>query len=492
MSLSYYASQLSEKIGETPEGFLICRDCVIARTGSQKYAAAELPPEVLKEIGLNDLEFDVYRSPEEVFRPATMASFEGKSITDGHPPAGQFIDAANVDRFEYGHVQNVRRGIERLESGEEPLIADIVIKREPLMSDVRRRGKRELSCGYGYELALDGDRLVQRSIVGNHVAVVPRGRAGAEARIEDSALEEQERKEAGRGSTGERKETIPVKKNWRAFLFGRGLQAFAKDATPEEMEEVTEALKEEKPNDPKPDAKAAEEKAAKEKADKEAAEKKAAGDAAEKNKTMDHGKRRADDCRGRIRDRIASCEDTDLDELEMLLEEFFSEEAQEPEHQTEGGDAASMDDAMAMDVDFYWDAANQKAVPVRGSKGYSKKKAGDRAKDGFIEPVGAEPAAASTDAIREVLAALRPIVARSNDKALRDVFNGLADKHNQARRGAGAGTGGQGYRQFAGAAAQPRATDTSNPRAAENERLRMLQARADAIGRGEKPEEVKK
>ncbi len=32
------------------------------------------------------------------------------------------------------------------------------------------------------------------------------------------------------------------------------------------------------------------------------------------------------------------------------------------------------------DVDFYWDAANQKAVPIRGSGGYKRSKAGDPAK----------------------------------------------------------------------------------------------------------------
>ena len=41
----YFAEYLSENIAETPEGFLICRNAVIGRTGYQTYLVRELKPE---------------------------------------------------------------------------------------------------------------------------------------------------------------------------------------------------------------------------------------------------------------------------------------------------------------------------------------------------------------------------------------------------------------------------------------------------------------
>ena len=46
-------------------------------------------------------------------------------------------------------------------------------------------GKREISCGYTYELAEENGRYIQRKIRGNHIAVVDAGRAGARVSIKD-------------------------------------------------------------------------------------------------------------------------------------------------------------------------------------------------------------------------------------------------------------------------------------------------------------------
>ena len=67
----FYASKLSNNISKTPEGYLICLNCSIARTGIQKYLGQEL--------GIDD-KYDeyvpVYRLEVDVFSPAAMASFE--------------------------------------------------------------------------------------------------------------------------------------------------------------------------------------------------------------------------------------------------------------------------------------------------------------------------------------------------------------------------------------------------------------------------------
>ena len=50
----------------------------------------------------------VHRRPEEVFSEATMASFEGKPVTNDHPPG--IIGPDDVRLYEMGHAENIRRG----------------------------------------------------------------------------------------------------------------------------------------------------------------------------------------------------------------------------------------------------------------------------------------------------------------------------------------------------------------------------------------------
>ena len=100
--LAYYGSQISPHLVDTPEGFLICKDVPIARTGEQEYLARELMLD-----GDPERPVTVQRRPEDVFAPAALASFEGKPVTDGHPP--ESVGAENYAAYAKGHVQNVRR-----------------------------------------------------------------------------------------------------------------------------------------------------------------------------------------------------------------------------------------------------------------------------------------------------------------------------------------------------------------------------------------------
>ena len=79
--LAYYGTEISPNQTETVEGFLVCRNVPIARTGPQEYLAHELQLD-----GDPDRVIVVNRHPEDVFEDATLASFEGKPVTDGHPP----------------------------------------------------------------------------------------------------------------------------------------------------------------------------------------------------------------------------------------------------------------------------------------------------------------------------------------------------------------------------------------------------------------------
>lgn len=175
--MKYYApTKLSENISETPEGYLLCLAVPIARTGEMEYGKGETP----LEVG-DDGIVRVSRAPEEVFRPETIASFEGKPFTIKHPE--DFVDPENWKDLAKGVMQNVRRG-----EGEDKdnLVADILITDSFAISLVKN-GLRGLSCGYEAEYEQTGKgKGRQSNIIGNHLALVEEGRAGSQYAINDS------------------------------------------------------------------------------------------------------------------------------------------------------------------------------------------------------------------------------------------------------------------------------------------------------------------
>ena len=173
--ITYYGYTISPNQLETGEGFLICRNVPIARTGEQDYLGTE--------IGLKTNEIvKVYRPEEEVFSEAAMASFEGKPVTNNHP--AEQVDPENVKLYEMGHAQNVRRGTGEFKDF---LVADLHIHDAELI-DAIKAGKRQISCGYECEYVERDGQIVQTNIRGNHVAVVDEGRAGVKASIMDNSI----------------------------------------------------------------------------------------------------------------------------------------------------------------------------------------------------------------------------------------------------------------------------------------------------------------
>ena len=212
MPIAYYGSQISPHLVDTPEGFLICKDVPIARTGPQDYLARELMLD-----GDPDRLVTVQRHPEDVFEEATLASFEGKPICDGHPPEN--VGPENYAAYTKGHVQNVRRDGDYI-------VADLYINDANLANEVRNNIKREVSCGYLCNYTPDGAGYKQSRIRGNHVAVVPKGRAGAAVAIHDATPEV----EKGRNK--------PMSEFWKSVLTAFGMAA--KDASPEELDKMVE------------------------------------------------------------------------------------------------------------------------------------------------------------------------------------------------------------------------------------------------------------
>lgn len=210
--IAYYGTDISPHKTETAEGYLICRDVPIARTGPQEYLARELMLD-----GNPERVITVDRLPDDVFTDATIASFEGKPVTDGHPPEN--LGPENYAAYSRGHVQNVRR------EGD-CIVADLYINDANLASDIQNRVKREVSCGYLCNYEPYGTGYKQTHIRGNHVAVVPRGRAGAAIAIQDTAPEA----EKGRKKT--------MSEFWKSVLTAFGMAA--KDASPEELDKMVE------------------------------------------------------------------------------------------------------------------------------------------------------------------------------------------------------------------------------------------------------------
>ena len=212
MPIAYYGTDISPNKTETVEGYLVCRNVPIARTGAQEYTARELMLD-----GDPERPVVVDRRPEDVFEPAVLASFEGKPVTDGHPPEN--VGPENYTAYSRGHVQNVRREGDFI-------VADLYINDKALASDIQNGVKREVSCGYTCNYVPDGAGYRQEKIRGNHVAVVPRGRAGHEVAIQDHAAAQAER---GANSMNKLAHGI-------LSVFG----AAAKDAKPEELDGLIE------------------------------------------------------------------------------------------------------------------------------------------------------------------------------------------------------------------------------------------------------------
>ena len=119
--MHYYGTRLSENISRRePEGYLLCLNVPVARTGTQEYLPEELglPPRTASggnlvggnltrnkqapQCGAAPIEsaelspgppglVSVLRPEAEVFSPETIASFEGMPVTNDHPPDGHAL-----------------------------------------------------------------------------------------------------------------------------------------------------------------------------------------------------------------------------------------------------------------------------------------------------------------------------------------------------------------------------------------------------------------
>lgn len=151
----------------------------ISRTGIFPYAGwqinDELPPDKI---------FMVYRPFEELSRPETIESFNGIPFIEDHEMIGKGYTPVDSRTAAGTLFAPYVQGID--------LFGDIVVYSESVQNSISN-GKQELSLGYlcVYEPekgVFEGERydFKQTNILGNHIALVEKGRMGSTVRVQDS------------------------------------------------------------------------------------------------------------------------------------------------------------------------------------------------------------------------------------------------------------------------------------------------------------------
>lgn len=145
----------------------------IARTGIQTYHYGD---------GTSVKE---YRPPEVVFSKDSMEGWPGLAVTVGHPSTP--VNPNNWNGLAKGHVQG-----EPKQDGQF-LALDIIVKDAATIERIQAGELVEVSAGYWVDVEAepgttpDGERYdtIQRRVVGNHVALGPKGwgRAGPDVRL---------------------------------------------------------------------------------------------------------------------------------------------------------------------------------------------------------------------------------------------------------------------------------------------------------------------
>ena len=121
-----------------------------------------------------------FREEDEVFRPETIASAQGKPVTDDHP--SDDVTPETWKELTHGIAMNIRRGTGAMD---DLLLADFLVT-TPEGIEAIQSGKREVSCGYDadYEETAPGVGK-QTNIIINHIALVENGRCGPRCAISD-------------------------------------------------------------------------------------------------------------------------------------------------------------------------------------------------------------------------------------------------------------------------------------------------------------------
>ena len=169
-------------------GFKVIEAMPISKVGVFPYLGRQIDFD--GSLGLvPDRIYWVFRSPEELFDPEAIRSFNGKPFIDEHEMLGEGFTPVD-QRPADGTIYNVRPSRDMPDY----LIADCNVFTDKMIRKIAD-GKRELSLGYRchYEPrhgTYDGKEydFVQTDLRGNHIALVKHGRCGSSVCVCDGAL----------------------------------------------------------------------------------------------------------------------------------------------------------------------------------------------------------------------------------------------------------------------------------------------------------------
>lgn len=167
-------------VKETADGYLVATTRV-ARTGVQLYLARELGDVAINAGFKPDDVVRVYRHADEVFHKDSLASITRLPVTVDHPDEN--VTADNWSQLAVGEVGDA------YSTEPEWIVVNPMIKDAEAVRKARTT-HQEISMGYAATIVkardgLDAD-FEQHKIRYNHLALVPKGRAGEMARIGDS------------------------------------------------------------------------------------------------------------------------------------------------------------------------------------------------------------------------------------------------------------------------------------------------------------------
>jgi len=153
----------------TRDGYLLVQ-CRVSRCGIQQYLGSEL--------GMDQDVVNVYRPESSVFDTDSLASFAFKPITIDHP--NQPVNSSNYGKLAVGHI-----GGEISTDSNKFVTVPMMLTDADVIRDIQENGS-ELSAGYSMRLEVkegvtdsgESYSAIQHDIRANHVACVPKGRAG--------------------------------------------------------------------------------------------------------------------------------------------------------------------------------------------------------------------------------------------------------------------------------------------------------------------------
>ena len=158
------------RVVETPQGGIRI-DAALTRTGILEYQNPD--GSIRRE----------YRSPAEVFKADSMAGLSGAPVTHLHPKSMVTPATWKVSNV-VGHVSGSPV------QEDDKIVAKLTIQDEDVIEKIAAKELREVSCGYHCKEAAGGRTdageeydLAQTDIRYNHVALVPRGRAGRDVAL---------------------------------------------------------------------------------------------------------------------------------------------------------------------------------------------------------------------------------------------------------------------------------------------------------------------